>query len=97
MPISKMSANVSSGTQLKGLKLLAAPGMFLVQKYTQYRRHQQECAKKRATERELQSLTHKIVSYFLSTCMCRSDMKYGIFLAKDFFVTYEHEYQFRHG
>ena len=64
MPISKMSANVSSGTQLKGLKLLAAPGMFLVQKYTQYRRHQQECAKKRATERELQSLTHKIVSYF---------------------------------
>ena len=43
------------------LVALAVPGMFLVCKYHQYRRAHQEASRRRAAERELHHLNHKIV------------------------------------
>ena len=45
----------------KPLVALAVPGMFLVCKYHQYKRAHQEASKRRAAERELHHLNHKIV------------------------------------
>ena len=47
------------------LVALAVPGMFLVCKYHQYRRQHQEAARRRAAERELHHLNHKIVRHSL--------------------------------
>ena len=43
---------------------LALPGMYLFDKYSQYRREQREMSRRKVTERELQYLHHKIVSLF---------------------------------
>ena len=42
--------------------MLAGPGMYLLHKYTQYKRTHQESQRKKATEKELQCLHLKIVS-----------------------------------
>lgn len=47
---------------MRPLAALAAPGMYLVYKYNQYRRQVQENNRRKVTERELQHLNHKIVS-----------------------------------
>ena len=44
------------------LEALAVPGMYLVYKYSQYKRQQQETSRRRVTEKELQNLNQKIVS-----------------------------------
>lgn len=49
---------------MKPLVVLALPGMYLFYKYSQYRREQRELSRRRVTERELQHLHHKIVSFF---------------------------------
>ena len=51
------------GGIMKPLVVLALPGMYLFYKYSQYRREQRELSRRRITERELQHLHHKIVSF----------------------------------
>ncbi|KAL7305253.1 hypothetical protein TKK_0002391 [Trichogramma kaykai] len=48
---------------MKPLVALAMPGMYLFDKYSQYRREQREMSRRKVTERELQHLHHKIVSF----------------------------------
>uniref|UniRef100_A0ABD2XPQ8 RING-type domain-containing protein n=1 Tax=Trichogramma kaykai TaxID=54128 RepID=A0ABD2XPQ8_9HYME len=45
---------------MKPLVALAMPGMYLFDKYSQYRREQREMSRRKVTERELQHLHHKI-------------------------------------
>ena len=47
---------------MKPFVALAIPGMYLVYKYNQYKRQQEEQNKRRVTEKELQHLNQKIVS-----------------------------------
>ena len=54
---------------VKPLVALASPGMYLVHKYSQFKRQQQESQKKKVTEKELQHLNHKIVSIMCSCCI----------------------------
>lgn len=46
------------------LAALAVPGMYLVSKYSEFKRQQEEATRRRVTEKELQHLNHKIVSDF---------------------------------
>ena len=58
----------------KPLSALVVPGMYLFYKYNEYKRHQEEICRKNVTEKELDSLNHKIVSFgniilvFIFTC-----------------------------
>ncbi|XP_076032936.1 uncharacterized protein LOC143020399 isoform X1 [Oratosquilla oratoria] len=45
---------------MRPLVALALPGMYLVYKYNQYKRQQQEANRRKAAERELSQLNHKI-------------------------------------
>lgn len=55
---------------MKPFVVLALPGMYLFYKYNQYRRRKKENAKRRLTERELQHLNNKIVSFFFQFLTC---------------------------
>ncbi|KAL1464550.1 hypothetical protein WDU94_004183 [Cyamophila willieti] len=63
---SKMPRNFRSSSFMKPLVVLALPGMYLFYKYNQYKRQQQEQNKRKVTERELDHLNQKIVSYLFS-------------------------------
>ncbi|KAL5007354.1 hypothetical protein ScPMuIL_016160 [Solemya velum] len=56
MPVSRSTPS----PLMKPLSALAGPGMFLVYKYNEYKRQQQEQHKRKAAERELEHLNHKI-------------------------------------
>ena len=47
---------------MKPLVVLALPGMYLVYKINEFKRHQQEVNRRKVTERELANLNSKIVS-----------------------------------
>ena len=61
---------------MKPLVVLALPGMYLFYKYSQYRREQRELSRRRVTERELQHLHHKIVSFFFCLLLYRESRKF---------------------
>ncbi|KAJ8686627.1 hypothetical protein QAD02_022421, partial [Eretmocerus hayati] len=52
--------NAARAGLMKPFVVLALPGMYLFYKYSQYRREQREQTRRRVTERELQTLHHKI-------------------------------------
>jgi hypothetical protein len=47
----------------KPLSAIAVPGMYLFYKYSEFKRQQQEVHRKKVTEKELDHLNHKIVSF----------------------------------
>ena len=57
-----MPANRLERGLIKPLATIAVPGMYLVYKYNQFKRQQQETSRRKVTEKELQSLNQKIVS-----------------------------------
>ena len=62
-----MPRPLAQNVLMRPLVALALPGMYLVYKYNQYKRQQQEANRRKAAERELSQLHHKIVSrFFLS-------------------------------
>lgn len=56
-----MPAKAVSSTLMKPLVVLALPGMYLVYKINEFKRHQQEVNRRKVTERELANLNSKIV------------------------------------
>jgi hypothetical protein len=48
---------------LEALEIMKMPGMILAYKYSQFRQRRREAESRRVTERELNALHHKIVSY----------------------------------
>lgn len=61
-----MPRPLAQSALMRPLVALALPGMYLVYKYNQYKRQQQEANRRKAAERELVQLHHKIVSICLS-------------------------------
>lgn len=57
-----MPRPLAQSALMRPLVALALPGMYLVYKYNQYKRQQQEANRRKAAERELTQLHHKIVS-----------------------------------
>ena len=47
----------------KPLSALVVPGMYLFYKYNEYKRHQEEINRRNVTEKELDNLNNKIVSF----------------------------------
>lgn len=58
----KMPANRFNQSLLKPFVVLAVPGMYLVYKYNQFKRQQQENSRRKTAEKELAHLNQKIVS-----------------------------------
>ena len=58
----KMPANRLNQSLLKPFVVLAVPGMYLVYKYNQFKRQQQENSRRKTAEKELAHLNQKIVS-----------------------------------
>ncbi|XP_052812135.1 uncharacterized protein LOC128239694 [Mya arenaria] len=57
----KMPSNSEPSSPLsKHFSALAVPGMYLFNKYSEFKRHQQEANRKKVTEKELDHLNHKI-------------------------------------
>lgn len=48
---------------LEALEIMKMPGVILAYKYTQFRQRRREAESRRVTERELNALHHKIVSF----------------------------------
>ena len=57
MPPSRLNQSL-----LKPFEALAVPGMYLVYKYNQFKRQQQENSRRKVAEKELAHLNSKIVS-----------------------------------
>ena len=57
MPVSRLNQSL-----MKPFVVLAIPGMYLVYKYNQFKRQQQENSRRRTAEKELAHLNQKIVS-----------------------------------
>ncbi|KAK8750111.1 hypothetical protein OTU49_015240, partial [Cherax quadricarinatus] len=55
-----MPRPLAQSALMRPLVALALPGMYLVYKYNQYKRQQQEANRRKAAERELAQLNHKI-------------------------------------
>ena len=63
----KMPSNSDTSAHLsKPLSAIAVPGMYLFYKYSEFKRQQQESHRKKVTEKELDHLNHKIVSYIFT-------------------------------
>ncbi|MPC89559.1 hypothetical protein E2C01_084513 [Portunus trituberculatus] len=61
-----MPRPLAQNVLMRPLVALALPGMYLVYKYNQYKRQQQEANRRKAAERELVQLHHKIVSTYIA-------------------------------
>lgn len=59
----KMPTPRNPSPVMKPLSVLAVPGMFLFYKYNEYKRQHQVQPKRSVTEKELDNLNDKIVSY----------------------------------
>lgn len=69
-----MPRPLAQSALMRPLVALALPGMYLVYKYNQYKRQQQEANRRKAAERELVQLHHKIVS----SCFAFSNLHYSL-------------------
>ena len=61
-PANSLGASPSTSSLAKPFVVLALPGMYLVYKYHQFKRQQQENSRRRLAEKELNQLNQKIVS-----------------------------------
>ena len=77
MPPSRLNQSL-----LKPFEALAVPGMYLVYKYNQFKRQQQENSRRKVAEKELAHLNSKIVSksdlaFSLTSCLLAKEARRG--------------------
>lgn len=69
-----MPGKAVSSALMKPLVVLALPGMYLVYKINEFKRHQQEMNRRKVTERELANLNSKIVSIYAPVSPTQSNI-----------------------